>query len=71
MTIGWSINPVGLDDPIGVFTLLFLFDTPERLRSAVSTCLLSRFPAHIAFLSRVKHPAFLARSFVGRSSQCR
>ena len=59
-----------------------------RLRSAVSICLLTRFPivmpwgpklsklsndAHISFsfLPRVKHPAFLARSFAARSSQCR
>ncbi len=51
---------------------------PERLRSAVSICLLSRFPivmwwgpkmsmlyndAYISFLGRIKHPAMLARSF--------
>lgn len=51
---------------------------PERLRSAVSICLLSRFPIVVwwgpnmsmlyndpysSFLGRSKHPAFLARSF--------
>ena len=65
--LDWQRNPLGPPDT-----------WPERLRSAVSICLLSRFPivmwwgpemsmlyndAYISFLGSVKHPARLARSF--------